>query len=85
MERNTVIPYTRNGLGEGPGKPLFHGEGVNLACADSPVLESLLEISGRERICCYAAPAWSISCCWTEWWLETSGGCQKSSLRREMR
>lgn len=69
MEKDTVILFTRDGLGDAPGelqrvlavnflgliaqenyppgKLLFYGEGVKLACADSPVLESLLQISKR--------------------------------------
>jgi hypothetical protein len=76
MEKDTVILFTRNGLGDAPvelqrvlavnflgllakekdfpGKLLFYGEGVKLACVDSPVLESLLDISqqGTDLLLC---------------------------------
>ncbi|MFA5807863.1 MAG: hypothetical protein WC978_05775 [bacterium] len=76
MGKETVILFTRNGLGNAPeelqwvlavnffgllaqekdlpGKLLFYGEGVKLACGDSPVLEALNRISseGTELVLC---------------------------------
>lgn len=76
MEKDAVILFTRNGLGDAPGelqrvlavnflglvaqeerppgKVLFYGEGVKLACAGSPVLEPLSQLSNRgtELILC---------------------------------
>ncbi len=76
MGKETVILFTRNGLGDAPGdlqrvlavnflgllarekdppgNLLFYVEGVKLACTDSPVLESLRQISkrGTELVLC---------------------------------
>ena len=76
MDSETVILFTRNGLGDTPpelgrllatnfagrlareadppGKLLFYGEGVRLACAGSAILEPLRQLSerGTELILC---------------------------------
>ncbi len=76
MEKDAVILFTRNGLGDAPGelqrilavnflgllaqedsrpgKLLFYGEGVKLACTGSPMLEPLSRLSktGTELILC---------------------------------